>query len=37
MLDVLQLKHSVNRMHLDKVRATVNELQLEGIVTEGKT
>ena len=37
MLDVLQLKHSVNRMPLEKVRATVNELQLEGIVTEGKT
>lgn len=37
MLDVLQLKYSVNRMPLDKVRATVDELQLEGIVTEGKT
>ena len=37
MLDVLQLKHSVNRMPLEKVRGTVNELQLEGIVTEGKT
>lgn len=37
MLDVLQLKHSVNRMPLEKVRITVNELQLEGIVTEGKT
>ena len=37
MLDVLQLKHSVNRMPLEKVRATVDELQLEGIVTEGKT
>ena len=37
MLDVLQLKHSVNRMPLEKVRVTVNELQLEGIVTEGKT
>jgi hypothetical protein len=37
MLDVLQLKHSVNRMSLEKVRVTVNELQLEGIVTEGKT
>lgn len=37
MLDVLQLKHSVNRMPLEKVRTTVAELQLEGIVTEGKT
>ena len=37
MLDVLQLKYSVNRMPLDKVRATVDELQHEGIVTEGKT
>lgn len=37
MLDVLQLKHSVNRMPVEKVRAAVNELQLEGIVTEGKT
>mgnify|MGYP000424304596 FL=1 len=37
MLDVLQLKHTVNRMPLEKVRAIVEELQLEGIVTEGKT
>ncbi len=37
MLDVRQLKHSVNRRPLDKVRATGNEWQLEGIVTEGKT
>lgn len=37
MLDVLQLKHRVNRMPLEKVRATVAELHLEGIVTEGKT
>ncbi|MVW75972.1 transcriptional regulator [Pseudomonas xionganensis] len=37
MLDVLQLKHRVNRMPLDKVRLMVDELQLEGIVTEGKT
>lgn len=37
MLDVLQLKHTVNRTPLDKVRATVEELHLEGIVTEGKT
>ncbi|UQY34871.1 transcriptional regulator [Pseudomonas fulva] len=37
MLDVLQLKHTVNRMPLDKVRLIVEELHLEGIVTEGKT
>ncbi len=37
MLDVLQLKNRVNRMPLDKVRLMVEELQLEGIVTEGKT
>jgi len=37
MMDVLQLKHSVNHMPLDKVRTTIAELQLEGIVTEGKT
>ncbi len=37
MLDVLQLKHSMNRMPLEKVRDTVNELKLEGIVTENKT
>jgi hypothetical protein len=37
MLDVLQLKHTVNRMPLEKVRTIVEELQLEGIVTKGKT
>lgn len=37
MLDVMQLKQTVNRMPLDKVRSTVDELHLEGIVTEGKT
>lgn len=37
MLDVLQLKQSVNRMPLEKVRATVAELHLEGIVTEGRS
>lgn len=37
MLDVMQLKHRVNRMPLDKVRIMVEELRLEGIVTEGKT
>ncbi|HWV08081.1 MULTISPECIES: transcriptional regulator [unclassified Pseudomonas] len=37
MLDVLQLKHRINRMPLEKVQAMVEELHLEGIVTEGKT
>lgn len=37
MLDVLQLKHTVNLMPLDKVRKTVEELHLEGIVTEART
>lgn len=37
MLDVLQLKHLINQMPLDKVRPVVEELHLEGIVTEGKT
>lgn len=37
MLDVLQLKHRVNRMPLEKVRATVEELHLEGIVTEDRS
>nr|WP_298107801.1 transcriptional regulator [uncultured Pseudomonas sp.] len=37
MLDVLQLKNSVNCMPLEKVRATVAELHLEGIVTEGRS
>lgn len=37
MLDVLQLKHRVNRMPLEKVRATVEELHREGIVTEGRS
>lgn len=37
MLDVLQLKHRINRMPLEKVQTMVEELHLEGIVTEGKT
>jgi hypothetical protein len=37
MLDVLQLKDRINRMPLDKVRLMVEELHLEGIVTEAKT
>lgn len=37
MLDLLQLKHRVNRMPLDQVRSMVEELHLEGIVTESRT
>lgn len=37
MLDVIQMKHSVNRMPLDKVRKTVEELNLEGFVRQGQT
>ena len=37
MLDLLQLKHRVNHMPLDKVRIMVEQLHHEGIVTEGKT
>ena len=37
MLDVLQLKHRVNRMPLERVRERVDELLLEGIVTESRT
>jgi hypothetical protein len=37
MLDVLQLKHRVNRMPLERVREMVEELLLEGIVTENRT
>ncbi|WP_298189746.1 transcriptional regulator [uncultured Pseudomonas sp.] len=37
MRDVLLMKDSVNRMPLEKIRGIVKELQLEGIVTEGKT
>ncbi|MBU0806504.1 MAG: transcriptional regulator [Gammaproteobacteria bacterium] len=37
MQDVLQMKDSVNRMAVEKVRGIVEELQLDGIVTEGKT
>ena len=37
MLDVLQLKQRINDMPLERVRATVDELQLEGIVTERRT
>lgn len=37
MQDVLQMKDSVNRMAVEKVRSIVEELQLDGIVTEAKT
>ena len=37
MRDVMQLKHRINHMPLDRVRSVVEELRLEGIVTEGKT
>lgn len=37
MQDVLQMKDSVNRMAVEKVRGIVEELQLDGIVTKGKT
>ncbi|WP_425914706.1 transcriptional regulator [Pseudomonas sp. GWSMS-1] len=36
MQDVLHMKDSVNRMAVEKVRSIVEELQLDGIVTEGK-
>lgn len=37
MLNVEQLKYSVNRMSPDVVRESVLELRLDGLVTEGKT
>jgi len=37
MLDVLQLKDRVNRMPLENIRAMVEELRLEGLVTGSKT
>ncbi|KNC16500.1 MULTISPECIES: hypothetical protein [Pseudomonas] len=37
MLNVEQLKYSVNRMSPDVVREAVLELRLDGLVTEGKT
>ncbi|RWW90247.1 hypothetical protein BHE74_00000594 [Ensete ventricosum] len=36
-VNVEQLKSSVNRMSADVVRDAVNELRLDGLVTEGKT
>ena len=37
MVNVEQLKSSVNRMSVDVVREAVLELRLDGLVTEGKT
>ena len=37
MVNVEQLKSSVNRMSVDVVREAVAELRLDGLVTEGKT
>ncbi|MCU1716317.1 transcriptional regulator [Pseudomonas sp. 5P_3.1_Bac2] len=37
MLDVIQMKHNVNRMPLEKVRKTVEELNLEGFVCQRQT
>ena len=36
MINVEQLKNSVNRMSVDVVREAVLELRLDGLVTEGK-
>lgn len=37
MVNVEQLKYSVNRMGVERVREAVLELRLDGLVTEGKT
>lgn len=37
MVNVEQLKYSVNRMAVERVREAVLELRLDGLVTEGKT
>lgn len=37
MVNVEQLKNSVNNMSVDVVREAVLELRLDGLVTEGKT
>lgn len=37
MVDVMQLKYTVNRMAVSEVREAVDELLLEGLVTDGKT
>ncbi|MHC8319450.1 transcriptional regulator [Pseudomonas sp. GB2N2] len=37
MVNVEQLKNTVNRMSVDVIRDAVAELRLDGLVTEGKT
>lgn len=37
MVNVEQLKYSINRMAVEQVREAVLELRLDGLVTEGKT
>ncbi len=37
MVNIEQLKYSVNRMAVEQVREAVLELRLDGLVTEGKT
>lgn len=37
MVNVEQLKYSVNRMPVERVQEAVVELRLDGLVTEGKT
>ncbi|RJG13571.1 transcriptional regulator [Pseudomonas cavernicola] len=37
MVNVEQLKYSVSRMPIEKVRAAASELSLDGLVTEGRT
>lgn len=37
MVSIHQLKYTVNHIAIEEVREAVEELQLEGLVTEGKT
>lgn len=37
MVDIRQMKYTVNHMAVEEVSEAVAELQLEGLVTEGKT
>jgi hypothetical protein len=37
MVNVEQLKYSINHMPVERVREAVLELRLDGLVTEGKT
>lgn len=37
MLDIRQLKYTVSRMAPEEIREAVEELRLEGLVTDGKT